>query len=70
LAIRARGLRLAGWVANRIDPALERADDNVRTLESMLGAPRMADLAWEGDASLPPAALAALGLWRTPGRTT
>jgi dethiobiotin synthetase len=66
LAIRGRGLRLAGWVANRVDPAMERADDSVRTLDALLGSPRIADLAWEGDAALPPGSLAWLGLLGVP----
>jgi dethiobiotin synthetase len=38
-AIAARGLTLAGWVANRIDPAMTRADDNIAALRERLGAP-------------------------------
>ena len=38
-AIAARGLTLAGWVANRIDPDMARADDNIDTLSEHLGAP-------------------------------
>ena len=33
------GLRLAGWVANAIDPAMEAADENVATLAGRLRAP-------------------------------
>ena len=33
-AIRARGLHLAGWVANRIDPAMARADELLHALYS------------------------------------
>jgi dethiobiotin synthetase len=32
-------LKLAGWVANAIDPHFERASDNVRALEERLKAP-------------------------------
>lgn len=46
-AIAARGLRLAGWVANRIDPAMERVDANVATLTACLPAPRVADVAFD-----------------------
>jgi dethiobiotin synthetase len=65
LAISARGLALAGWVANRIDPAMAEADANVAALTARLPAPRVADLRW-GDASpvFGPAALAALRLDR------
>ncbi|MDQ7744717.1 dethiobiotin synthase [Hydrogenophaga pseudoflava] len=43
-AIRARGLTLAGWVANRIDPAMAAADDNIAFLRQRLGAPLLADI--------------------------
>jgi len=45
-AIRARGLELLGWVANRIDPAMPEADANVATLRRALAAPLLADLSW------------------------
>jgi dethiobiotin synthetase len=38
-AIAARSLRLAGWVANRIDPAMARWEENLKTLELLLPAP-------------------------------
>ena len=38
-AIAARGLQLAGWVANRIDPAMARFDENLASLEERLAAP-------------------------------
>ena len=38
-AIATRGLHFAGWVGNRIDPAMLRADDNLTTLRSRLRAP-------------------------------
>jgi dethiobiotin synthetase len=44
-AIRARGLPLAGWVANRIDPDMAAVDDNIHYLRQRLGAPLLADLA-------------------------
>lgn len=40
-AIAARGLRLAGWVANAIDPGFERLDANLATLDERLPAPRL-----------------------------
>jgi dethiobiotin synthetase len=43
-AIRARGLALAGWVANRIDPAMQAQDDNIEWLRRRLGAPLLADI--------------------------
>jgi dethiobiotin synthetase len=38
-AIAARGLRLAGWVANCIDPRMTGANENITTLQQMLTAP-------------------------------
>ncbi|NTV71675.1 MAG: dethiobiotin synthase [Azonexaceae bacterium] len=38
-AIAARGLKLVGWVANRIDPAMSRFDENLATLQTLLPAP-------------------------------
>ncbi len=46
--IRARGLELRGWVANRIDPAMPAADDNVAALAARLPAPLIADVGWHG----------------------
>lgn len=46
-AIRARGLHLAGWVANRIDPAMSRAEENVQTLRERLHAPLLADIPYD-----------------------
>lgn len=43
-AVRARGLTLAGWVANGVDPAMAEADANVRTLQDRLDAPLVARL--------------------------
>ena len=61
-AIRARGLVLAGWVANRIDPAMVRGDDNVADLALRLGSAPLADIAWGGSPSFAAAALAKLNL--------
>jgi dethiobiotin synthetase len=38
-AILADGCRLAGWVGNRIDPAMAALEDNLETLREMLPAP-------------------------------
>ena len=43
-AIAARGLTLAGWVANRIDPDMPRADDNIAALRERLGAPLLGSM--------------------------
>ncbi len=38
-AIAARGLKLAGWVANTVDPAMSCGDENLHTLRALLPAP-------------------------------
>lgn len=38
-SVRAAGLRLAGWIANHIDPAMAAADENVAALVERLAAP-------------------------------
>lgn len=38
-AIAARGLPLAGWIANTMDPAMGRFDDNLQTLTELIPAP-------------------------------
>lgn len=42
-AVCARGLVLAGWIANRIDPAMAAVGENVATLAQRLGAPLLAE---------------------------
>ena len=65
-AIAARGLVLAGWIANRIDPSMEAADANIASLADRLAAPPAADIAWHRgdghDAWVAPGTLRALGL--------
>ena len=46
-AIRARGLTLAGWVANRIDPEMGAADENIAYLRSRLNAPLLAEVPYQ-----------------------
>ena len=55
-AIEASGLKLAGWVANRIDPLMAAFDDNLRALQTRLAAPLLGVVPY---ASEPNAALAA-----------
>jgi len=43
-AIRARGLTLAGWIANRVDPGFLCPEENLAYLRTHLGAPLLADL--------------------------
>ena len=43
-AVRARGLRLAGWVGNAIDPAMLRMDANIDSIAARIGMPPAAIL--------------------------
>jgi dethiobiotin synthetase len=61
LAIRQRGLRLAGWVATRIDPAMRAAQASVDALVERLPAPCIGDFAHAHDAGFAPEALDRLG---------
>lgn len=47
-AIAADGCRLAGWIANEIDPAMARVDDNVDLLSRRLSAPCLGRLPHAG----------------------
>jgi dethiobiotin synthetase len=64
-AVHARGLAVAGWVANRIDAAMREADANVAVLAARLPAPLVADIPWRtggvGAFADPHAALRHLG---------
>ena len=55
-AILARGLRLAGWVANVVDADMPEQAANLATLQARLQAPMLAHFAWD-----PQADAAALG---------
>ena len=46
-AIRARGLTLAGWVANHIDPSMLAQGDNIAFLQQQLAAPLLANIAYQ-----------------------
>ncbi|MEW5892187.1 MAG: dethiobiotin synthase [Pseudomonadota bacterium] len=45
-AIAARGLTLAGWVANGIDPAMALRQENVRALRERIASPCLAEWPW------------------------
>jgi dethiobiotin synthetase len=45
-ALAGRGLSLAGWVANHVDPRMTAAEDNVRALETLIAAPLLARIAF------------------------
>ncbi len=69
-SISARGLRLAGWIANRIDPHMAASDANIESLRFRLPAPLLAIFPWQDGPvpifSMDPGNLAAL--WATPER--
>ena len=46
-AIHARGLTLAGWVANHVDPAMLAQDDNIAFLQQKLQAPLLATVPYQ-----------------------
>ncbi len=46
-AIAARGLPLAGWIANRIDPQMPCWQENLATLRNLLPAPLLGVLPWQ-----------------------
>ena len=46
-AIRQRGLKLAGWVANHIEPTMLAQDDNLAFLRQRLQAPLLASIAYQ-----------------------
>lgn len=49
-AIRVRGLTLAGWVANRIDPDMPMFDENLASLRQRIEAPCLSMIGWQGKA--------------------
>lgn len=46
-AIRSQGLKLAGWVANRIDPEMACFEQNLEALRQRLGSPLLGVVAYE-----------------------
>ncbi len=49
-ALQARGLHLAGWVANSIDPAMQHFEENLSTLQQAIDAPCLCVVPWQGEA--------------------
>ena len=47
-AVRCRGLKLAGWIANRIDPEMAAAEENIAALKQRLAAPLLGDIEFTG----------------------
>ncbi len=58
-AIRARGLRLVGWIANEVAPGMSRFDENLAALDARLACPRLGVLPYrqDGDAGAVASAL-------------
>ena len=52
-AIHASGLRLAGWIANSIDPEMAVRDENVKALRERLAAPLLANIPFDKHAVAP-----------------
>lgn len=57
-AVRARGLPLAGWIANQVDPAMLRFSENVDALTSRLPAPLLGVLPHQAGPEPDPRAVA------------
>lgn len=55
-AIRSRGLKLAGWIANSIDPDMPWPEENITALKERIAAPLLGFLPWQESAD--PAAAA------------
>lgn len=65
-AVAARGLKLTGWIANQIDPAMPHQADNVEALRARLPAPLLGVVPWMKVPS-PAVAADALDLTLLPG---
>jgi dethiobiotin synthetase len=51
-AIRHKNLRLAAWVANRIDPDMDAFDENLHALETRLSAPLLGIIPYQAEVNL------------------
>ena len=61
IAIRSRGLRCAGWVANVLEPSMPRVDENIAALVARLASPCLATLRHGSAESFGATALAQMG---------
>ena len=50
-AIQARGLTLAGWVANQVDPDMPMFAENLASLQQRIAAPCLSVVGWQKEAS-------------------
>lgn len=48
-AIQSRGLKLAGWIANSVDPDMAWPEENITALKERLAAPLLGFLPWQDD---------------------
>jgi dethiobiotin synthetase len=71
-AIHSRGLPLAGWVANRIDPHMQAGDENIAFLRHHIAAPCLGDVPYGSDALQAASKLQLPGDWQrsTPTEST
>jgi dethiobiotin synthetase len=60
-ALQADGMRIAGWIANSVDPELEFADEYFACLHRRMPVPCLAQLAWRSPAALAQIDLGPLG---------
>jgi dethiobiotin synthetase len=51
-AIQARGLRLAGWIANEIEPNFAMFDENLTSLQQRIAAPCISLVRWQGSLNI------------------
>lgn len=51
-SIRASGLPLAGWIANRVDPGADRADENIASIQARIPAPLLGILPYDDQMSV------------------
>ncbi len=56
-AVRARGLRILGWVGNVIEPSMLRMESNIDSITARIGMPPMAILRWNPTSTEASAAL-------------
>jgi len=67
-AVQSRGLRLAGWIANHLQPRFEHAAENIATLEARMSAPLLDIVPFQAHVGShvggPPAQLSAIAVTR------
>jgi dethiobiotin synthetase len=49
-AIKSRGLKLAGWVANQIEPNMPMFEENLVSLQQRIDAPCLSVVGWQREA--------------------